>query len=138
VAIDPDVFNPQCESREVLNLIADRWSMLVIYALRRNTRRYGELQALIGGISQKMLTNVLRRLERDGIVSRTAYPVVPPHVEYRLTPLGTTLLKPLSAICQWAEEHLPQVHQARRVHGTATSPSPLELGRGIPRPHGRV
>jgi DNA-binding HxlR family transcriptional regulator len=117
VAVEPDVFNPECGSRQVLSLIADRWSMLVIYALRRDTKRYGELQAIIGGISQKMLTNVLRRLERDGIVSRTVFPVVPPHVEYKLTPLGATLLRPLSAICRWAEEYLPQVYEARRAHG---------------------
>lgn len=114
MTVEPNVFNAQCGSREVLNLIADRWSMLVIYALRRETRRYGELQAMIGGISQKMLTQTLRKLESDGILARTVFPVVPPHVEYRLTPLGTTLLRPLSAICEWAEEYLPEVVRARR------------------------
>lgn len=117
--VTPDVFNAECGSRQVLALLADRWTMLVLYALQHDTRRYGELQALIGGISQKMLTQVLRRLERDGIVTRTVYAIVPPRVEYRLTPLGVTLLRPLGAICRWAEEYLPQVMEARRVHGAA-------------------
>ena len=116
MAVAPDVFNAQCGSREVLNLIADRWSMLVVYALSRETRRYGEIRAMIGGISQKMLTQTLRSLERDGIVTRTVYPVVPPHVEYALTPLGASLLRPLAAICRWAEERLPEVTRARRAH----------------------
>ncbi len=115
-AVVPDVFNAQCGSRQVLTVIADRWSMLVICALRGKTKRYGELHAMIGGISQKMLTQVLRRLERDGIVARTQYPVVPPRVEYTLTALGATLLRPMGAMCRWAEEYLPQVGAARREH----------------------
>jgi DNA-binding HxlR family transcriptional regulator len=111
MAVQPNVFDAQCGSRQVLNLIGDRWTMLVLYALRHDARRYGEL--LIGGISQKMLTQVLRKLERDGIVARKVYPVVPPHVEYRLTPLGKTLLRPLSAICRWAEEHLSEIAEAQ-------------------------
>lgn len=116
MAVTPDVFNAECGSRQVLSLIADRWTMLVLYALRRDTKRYGELRAMIGGIVQKMLTQVLRNLERDGMIVRTVYPVVPPHVEYQLTLLGITLLRPLGAICRWAEEYLPQVTQARRKH----------------------
>ncbi len=108
----PDVFNANCDSRQVLALIADRWSMLVIYALTR-VRRHGELKRMIGGISQKMLTQTLRALERDGLVQRSVHNVVPPRVDYALTPLGQTLLEPLSAICQWAQRHLPQVRAAR-------------------------
>ena len=111
--IAPDVFNANCDSREVLDLIADRWSMLVIYALSNQVRRHGDLKRRIGGISQKMLTQTLRLLERDGLVRRSVYDVVPPHVEYALTPLGHTLLVPLRAICRWAEKHLPQVRSAR-------------------------
>jgi DNA-binding HxlR family transcriptional regulator len=111
--IQPDVFNPNCDSRQVLTLLADRWSMLLIYALSRGVRRHGELKRMVGGISQKMLTQTLRSLERDGIVRRRVYAVVPPRVEYTLTPLGKTLLDPLRSICRWAESHLPQVRTAR-------------------------
>jgi DNA-binding HxlR family transcriptional regulator len=111
--LKPDVFNANCDSRQVLDLIADRWSMLVIYALSHHARRHGELKRMIGGISQKMLTQTLRALERDGLVERSVYEVVPPRVDYRLTPLGRTLLGPLSAICRWAQNRLPQVRAAR-------------------------
>ena len=111
----PDVFNANCDSRQVLALIADRWSMLVIYALSRRERRHGELKRMIGGISQKMLTQTLRALERDGLVRRRVHDVVPPRVDYALTPLGRTLLDPLRAICRWAQNHLPQVRSARPV-----------------------
>jgi DNA-binding HxlR family transcriptional regulator len=111
--IKPDVFNAKCDSRQVLALIADRWSMLVIYALSRRERRHGELKRMIGGISQKMLTQTLRALERDGLVTRSVYDVVPARVDYALTPLGQTLLEPLGAICRWAQNHLAQVREAR-------------------------
>lgn len=113
--MQPDIFNADCDSRQVLALLADRWSMLVIYALSRGVRRHGELKRMIGGISQKMLTQTLRALERDGLVQRRAHPVVPPRVEYTLTPLGQTLLEPLRSICRWAESHLPQVREARQA-----------------------
>jgi DNA-binding HxlR family transcriptional regulator len=112
----PDVFNANCDSRQVLALIADRWSMLVLYALSRRVRRHGELKRMIGGISQKMLTQTLRALERDGLVERTIHDVVPPRVDYTLTPLGRSLLAPLRAICRWAERHLPRVRAARARH----------------------
>jgi DNA-binding HxlR family transcriptional regulator len=111
--LKPDVFNANCDSRQVLELIADRWSMLLIYALGRQSRRHGELKRMVGGISQKMLTQTLRSLERDGLVKRSVYDVVPPRVDYALTPLGRTLLDPLRAICRWSENHLPQVKTAR-------------------------
>jgi len=121
--VRPDVFNPNCDSRQVLALIADRWSMLIIYALGRQERRHGELKRMIGGISQKMLTQTLRSLERDGIVSRRVHATVPPSVYYRLTPLGKTLMHPLRSICKWAEGHLPQVRAAREATADATSRS---------------
>lgn len=113
------VFSPMCGSREVLDRIADRWTALIIYALSRGTRRFSELQRAIGGVSQKMLTQTLRSLERDGLVARKVYPVVPPRVEYSLTPLGRTLIEPLRAVCRWAERHLKELQAAR-----AKSPSP--------------
>ena len=109
-----NVLSEACPSRQVLDRLSDKWSTLIIYSLREDTLRYGELQRRIGGVSQKMLTQTLRSLEDDGIVERTVYPVVPPMVEYSLTPLGKTLIEPLSAICQWAEKHLPQLEANRR------------------------
>jgi DNA-binding HxlR family transcriptional regulator len=118
--VQPDVFNPNCGSRRILNLIADRWTALVIYALGRETRRYSDLEKMIGGISQKMLTQTLRNLERDGIVIRTVYPVVPPRVEYALTLLGITLIDALGPLCKWAEENLSAVEVARSQYDQQT------------------
>ena len=113
-----DVLDDQCPSRAVLDRIADKWTSLVIYTLSDGTKRYGELERSIGGISQKMLTQTLRSLEDDGLVERKIYPVVPPHVEYSLTPLGRTLIEPLTAVCRWAEKHLPQLIANRRRAGS--------------------
>jgi DNA-binding HxlR family transcriptional regulator len=124
----PCVFNAKCGSQQVLDLIADRWSALVIYALAKGTQRYSELQRTIGGVSQKMLTQTLRNLERNGLVRRQVYPVVPPKVEYTLTPLGQTLIEPLRAVCKWAEEHLQDMEQARARHGETRS---VKLSRGV-------
>jgi len=112
----PNVLDPNCGSRRVLDLVADRWTVLVVYALGHETRRYGELQRVIGGISQKMLTQTLRRLERDGLVERTVYPVVPPRVEYNMTPLGHSLLDTLGSLCAWAEEHWAELAENREAN----------------------
>lgn len=112
-ALHPNVLNGACPTRQVLDLIADKWTTLVIYLLAGGKHRYGELHKRIEGISQKMLTQTLRQLEDDGLVNRRVYPEVPPRTEYELTPLGETLREPLSALCQWAEEHLPEVEKAR-------------------------
>lgn len=109
----PNVFDPNCGSRRVLALIADKWTVIVIYALVRGACRFGALQRDIGGISQKVLADTLRQLERDGLVTRTVFAEVPPRVEYALTPLGRTLTEPLAAICKWAEEHLAEVEAIR-------------------------
>jgi len=114
----PSVFDAKCGSHRVLDLIANRWTALVIHALAGGTQRYSELHRKIGGVSQKMLTQTLRKLEREGLVERRVYPVVPPKVEYSLTPLGRTLTGPLRAICQWAEEHLPELERARTAADT--------------------
>src|SRR5256886_2075612 len=116
-----DVMNEKCPSREVLDRIADKWTALIILALSEaGTMRYGELQHRIGGISQKMLTQTLRSLEDDGLVERRVYPVVPPMVEYSLTPLGRTLIEPLSAVRAWAEKHLPQLMANRQRRAART------------------
>ena len=114
--MEPDVFDPNCGSREVLELIADKWSALILYALRGRTLRHAELQRAVGGISQKMLTQTLRTLEADGIVSRVAFPVVPPHVEYSLTVLGESLSPLLAELCRWAEHNLADIRTARAVN----------------------
>jgi DNA-binding HxlR family transcriptional regulator len=124
----PCVFNAKCGSQQVLDLIADRWSALVIYALAKGTQRYSELQRTIGGVSQKMLTQTLRNLERNGLVNRQVYPIVPPKVEYTLTPLGQTLIEPLRAVCKWAEEHLQDMEQARARHQEGR---PAKVSRGV-------
>lgn len=101
----PDVFSARCVSRAVLDRIAHKWPMLVVYALAGRTLRYAELQRRIEGISQKMLTQTLREMERAGLVSRRVIPTTPPSVEYRLTDLGDSLREPLAAICRWAEQN---------------------------------
>jgi DNA-binding HxlR family transcriptional regulator len=113
--IRPNVLDPNCGSRQVLALIADRWTAIVIYALARGTMRFGQLQREIG-LSQKVLTDTLRAMEREGLVHRKVYAVVPPKVEYSLTELGASLIEPLSALCRWAERHLGEVQAARALH----------------------
>ena len=100
--------------QEILTSICSKWGLLILYELSRGARRHGELRREIGGVSQKMLTQTLRTLERDRLVRRTVYPVVPPRVDYALTPLGKTLMQPLSALYRWMERHLKEVQQARR------------------------
>jgi DNA-binding HxlR family transcriptional regulator len=117
-----NVCSEQCGSRRVLELVADKWAVIVIYVLARGTRRFGELQRAVGGVSQKMLTQTLRGLEHDGLVERKVYPVVPPRVEYSLSPLGETLVEPLSALCGWAEEHFWEVERARAALPQAAAP----------------
>src|SRR6266571_4502871 len=103
----PDVFNKDCPSQKVLNRVADRWAALIICALHdQKTMRNGELKRRIGGITQKMLTQTLRNLEGDGLLSRKVFASVPPKVEYRLTALGEGVYKPLNDICRWTESHL--------------------------------
>ena len=106
--------NARCGSRKVLDRIADKWTALIICALIEGTKRSGDLRRTVSGISQKMLTQTLRSLENDGLVTRKVYPVVPPMVEYSLTPLGRSLTEPLEAICHWAEKHLPELEAARQ------------------------
>jgi len=100
----------------VLGLIADHWTPLVIYALEEDTMRFGQLLKRIDGISKKMLTQTLRALERNGLVQRVVYPVVPPIVEYSLTPLGQTLREPMNALKIWAYGHLQEVAYAQTTY----------------------
>ena len=106
-------FHATCPTRTVLDTIADRWATLIIDLLGQGPQRFGALHRSIGGISQKMLTQTLRTLERDGLVSRTVYPTTPPSVEYALTPLGRTLTEPLGALTAWSVANIEQVLAAR-------------------------
>lgn len=108
-----------CPPRQALELIADRWSMIVIKSLSDGVYRFGELHRSVEGISQKMLTQTLRSLERDGLVRRTVYPVVPPRVEYTLTPLGESLIGPLEVLATWAEVHMREIAASRRRYDLA-------------------
>jgi len=112
---DAELYNSaECPSRLILNRIADKWTALIIGILAQSQRRrFNELRRMIGGISQKMLTQTLRDLERDGLVTRTIYPEIPPRVEYELTPLGRTLCGPLGSLSQWAHDHMDEVKGAQ-------------------------
>jgi DNA-binding HxlR family transcriptional regulator len=108
-----NVFDPNCPTREALDLIADKWSALLVTLLGERAHRFNELRRTVGGISPKVLAERLRDLERDGIIYRTVYESVPPSVEYSLTPLGTSLHAPLDAVTHWAERHIRGIHAAR-------------------------
>lgn len=114
-----DVFNPLCPTRQVLDRIGDRWTVMAVLTLLDGTKRFGELREALQGISPKVLTAALRALERDGLVDRRVYAEVPPRVEYTLTPLGRTLEAPLRAVRDWAEEHMPEIEEARSRTGGA-------------------
>jgi DNA-binding HxlR family transcriptional regulator len=110
--------------REVLKLVGDKWSVLVVAILGNGPLRFNELKRTIEGISQRMLTLTLRGLERDGLLTRTVTPTIPPRVDYELTNLGRTLLEPVSALATWAERHRPTIQAARdRFDRTAAAPA---------------
>ncbi|MEU1384543.1 MULTISPECIES: helix-turn-helix domain-containing protein [unclassified Nonomuraea] len=105
-----------CEVRQILDRIADKWSLQVIALLDRRSLRFTELRRMIDGVSQRMLTRTLRHLERDGLVSRTVHPTVPPRVDYALTPLGGTLHATIRALVTWTEEHQGEIATARAAY----------------------
>lgn len=107
-----DVYEAQCPCRALLDLLANKWSALAIGALEDGPVRFGHLQRTLKGVSPKVLTQTLRRLETAGIVRRTIYPSVPLHVEYELTQLGNSVSVPLNAIRTWVEDHVDDAHQA--------------------------
>jgi DNA-binding HxlR family transcriptional regulator len=102
-----------CLARDVLDRIGDKWSAYVIALLGNGTLRFTELRRAVEGISQRMLTVTLRALERDGLIDRRIYAVIPPRVEYTLTPLGASLLDVVGALVAWSNEHQPDVERAR-------------------------
>jgi len=111
-----NVFDSNCPTRQVLDCIADKWTVLIIRRLADCTLRFAQLRRSVDGISQKVLTNTLRTLERDGIVTRRIYASVPPKVEYSLTSLGHSLCSLVEGICSWAEANIEQVLAAREVY----------------------
>lgn len=110
-----DVFADLCPSREVLNHVTSRWGVLLLVALLGGTHRFSELRRKVRGISEKMLAQTLQSLEGDGFVDRIAYPVVPPHVEYRLTPLGQEVGLRVEALADWIELNLGEILSARQA-----------------------
>ncbi|GAA3803977.1 MULTISPECIES: winged helix-turn-helix transcriptional regulator [Amycolatopsis] len=116
-----------CDVRRILDRIADKWSLLVIALLDRRTMRFSELRRAIDGVSQRMLTVTLRHLERDGIISRTVYPVVPPRVDYELTPLGISLHQVIKSLVTWTEEHQREIAAAHEAYDRRVAEEEREL-----------
>lgn len=117
----PDISLEACTYSHVLEIISNKWTALAIYAMETGPIRYGEMMRRIDGISQKMLTQTLKQLERNGIVNRKLTPSVPPATEYSLTPLGESLLPLMTALKLWAEDHLDSVKQARTQYDNLKS-----------------
>ncbi|QJR20526.1 helix-turn-helix transcriptional regulator [Pelagibacterium halotolerans] len=103
------LFSEACPSREVLKHLTSRWGVLVLIALLQGTHRFSALRRKVGGVSERMLAQTLQWLEEDGMVDRHAYPVVPPHVEYSLTPLGREAAEKVSGLADWIETNLPRI-----------------------------
>jgi DNA-binding HxlR family transcriptional regulator len=106
---EPKIFTLNCPTQQVLDIIGNKWSVIIIYCLAYQTRRFKELERKIEGISQKVLTQTLRKLEKNGLVDRTVYSTVPPQVEYSLTSLGETLVEPLTLLAEWSERNIGEM-----------------------------
>jgi len=109
-------FDPQCPVRDVLDRIGDKWSTLILVTLANGPHRFSAVQRAIPDISKRMLTQTFRDLERDGMIARQVFPTKPPSVEYRLTPLGETILKPLAALVRWADRSHAAINHARLAY----------------------
>lgn len=133
-----NLFAEACPSREVLQHVTSRWGVLILVALLGGTHRFSALRRKIGGVSEKMLAQTLQALEGDGFVQRTAFPVVPPHVEYNLTPMGTEIADQVQTLADWIEHNLSEIlHTRAQRAGRQTPASPpgsssRELGRYSP------
>lgn len=120
----PETVDPAVEAlvQDIIGKVADRWTMLVLEALEEHgTLRFTQLGRIVCGISQKMLTQTVRRMEEDGLVKRTVHPVIPPHVDYTLTPLGRSLSEAFCGVWIWAEKHRDEIEQARQAFAEAGS-----------------
>jgi DNA-binding HxlR family transcriptional regulator len=118
--LDPDMFDPACPSSLMPIRFGDKWSAMVISCLEDGPRRFSEIRVPLRTVTPKVLTETLRALERDGMLTRTAYAEIPPRVEYELTPLGRTLLEPLAAARVWCDAHLSELVSARAEHERRT------------------
>src|SRR5580658_7758069 len=107
------------QSRDAIELLADRWRIVILHLLRNRALRTHQLQSAIEQVSPKMLTQTLRGMERDGLVNRTMHPVAPPHVEYELTKMGRNVIKPIQTLCRWAKAHVAERDAARERFDTA-------------------
>lgn len=116
-----NVMEPACPTRQIVGRIGDKWTLLVLYALAAGPRRYTELRAEVKGVSQKMLTQTLRALERDGLVDRHVHATVPPRVDYSLTDLGVSLGTAIATIRSWAYDHVEEVESARERYDKRTA-----------------
>ena len=116
-----DAFDPDCPTRVVLDRIGDKWTALVIGALEGGSLRFTELRARIGGVAPKVLTQTLRAMERDGLLTRTVHAQVPPRVDYELTLLGASLTAPIATLTDWAETHLTQILSSRAAYDDAAA-----------------
>ncbi|KZB83637.1 winged helix-turn-helix transcriptional regulator [Amycolatopsis regifaucium] len=113
-------YDPDCPTRALLDRIGDQWTVLIVGVLGDGPLRFTEIGKRVRGISQKVLTQTLRSLVRDGILTRTAYPEIPPHVEYELTDLGRNLAEPLDMLDKWARVHMGEVLDARKSYDGAS------------------
>ena len=112
--------NPEaCPVRDVLDRVGQKWTILVLISLEAGPRRFSSVRRALGDISKRMLTQTLRQLERDGMISRTVYPTTPPAVEYALTPLGVSALTPIAQLTEWAEAHHDAIRNAREIFDAA-------------------
>lgn len=109
-----ELFAAACPSRAVLKHVTSQWGVLILCALLKGTHRFSDLRRKIQGVSEKMLTQTLRALENDGFIDRMSYPVIPPRVEYTLTPLGVQVAIRVEALAGWIEENLPAIQRARQ------------------------
>ena len=113
-----ELFSVECPSREILKHVTSRWGVLVLVALMEGTHRFSELRRKVGGVSEKMLAQTLQHLEQDGFVHRLSLPVVPPHVEYTLTPLGKQVGLQVGSLADWIETNLPKIMKAQLRQST--------------------
>ena len=112
----PNVYDPDCPTRTMLDRIGDKWTVLVVLMLLDGPRRFNDLRTAVGRVAPKVLTETLRRLERDGVLTRTAFAEIPPRVVYELTPLGRSLEQPIRSIADWAESNVEQIIAARDAY----------------------
>ncbi|WP_411871634.1 winged helix-turn-helix transcriptional regulator [Vulcanococcus limneticus] len=124
-----EVLAPECPSRAILQHVTSRWGVLVLVALMGGTHRFSELRRRVGGVSEKMLAQTLQQLEQDGFIRRVSYPVMPPHVEYSLTPLGIGIGHQVEAMTDWIEINLAKILKAQQAHPSFSRVAGIEAGR---------